>query len=143
MRAFKFIAIGCIVGLLIELLLGMVFPMGAEVAGPAISQLIFALIGGGIVGSVAHFLTRPKVKRKKLVPKNDKATAADLSRHVQICTFIGGVLGFTAMMVGNIVYRVVPGGAVGGLIGGGVGSSIGRLVGIALFPNQRQPPDAA
>lgn len=142
MRAFKFIAIGCFVGLLGGVLLGTVFSSGTGVVEEAIFQAVFGLIGGGILGTVAHILTRSNGAGETFLPKQSKTTAANASRPVLICTVVGGVLGFAAMMIGNIVFRVVPGGAIGGAIGGAVGGAVGRVAGLAMFPNPKQPPDA-
>ena len=143
MRVFKFIAIGCFVGLVGGVLLGTVFSSGTGVVEEAIFQSIFGLIGGGILGSVAHILTRRKGAGETFLPKQGETTAADLSRPVLICMVVGGVLGCAAMMIGNIVFRVVPGGAIGGSIGGTVGGAVGRIVGLAMFSNPKRPPEGS
>ena len=57
-----------------------------------------------------------------------KETRPD-STGVKVCTFVGALVGFALMMIGNLVFRVVVGGAIGGAIGatvGGAGRSSSR-----------------
>ena len=143
MRAFKFIAIGCVVGLVGGLALGTVFSTGTGVVEEAIIQSVFGLIGGGIIGTVAHILTRRKGEDESFLPKQRATTPADLSRPVLVCTIVGVVLGFAAMMIGNIVFRAVPGGFIGGSIGGTVGATLGRFAGLAIFASRNRQSDGS
>lgn len=139
MRLFKFIGIGCFVGLVGGLLLGTVFSTGTGVVEEAIIQSIFGLIGGGIIGTVAHILTRSKVAGESFLPK-PKESSNGMSQTEVVCTIVGGFLGFATMMVGNIVFRVTPGGFIGGAFGAFIGTTFGRIFGMAVKQLLRQPP---
>jgi len=51
---------------------------------------------------------------------------------VQVCGFIGAVLGVAFMIVGNILTGVIPGGAIGGFIGAAIGGALGRGLGAMI-----------
>ncbi len=136
MRAVQFIGIGCVVGLIGGLLLGTVFSSGSGIVEEAIFQSIFGLIGGGIIGTVAHILTRSNEEGEAFLPKQSKTSAPIMSRPVLISTLIGAFLGFALMMIGNLVFRVVPGGFIGGSIGGTVGGALGQFIGLTAFRKQ-------
>ena len=52
---------------------------------------------------------------------------------IRACCTVGGIVGFSTMMILNLATGVVPGGAIGGAIGGGVGSLLGYGLGALVF----------
>lgn len=140
MRALKFIAIGAVLGLIGSLLWGYLPSSRPRASGEIYFLAAFGVVGGAILGFSAQILTREKVAGETFLPKQSSESPKD-SNAVLICTGIGAILGLAAIMIGNIVFRVVPGGFIGGVIGGSAGATIGRVFGQALFPHQKLPPN--
>lgn len=101
-----------------------------------IAQAVFGCVGGAALGGVAHVLTRKKEPGETFFMQKPKEARPD-SSGVKVCTFVGALVGFALMMIGNLVFRVVVGGAVGGAIGATVGGAVGRALGQLLFPESQ------